>query len=287
MKIKHLFLLLGIALVLMGTWLGRGAWCAHKQIVSLDVHNAPLASVLGKIERQTWTKIHAEKALDARITLHVKDKAVASVLDLICEQAGARWSTLYAVYSTRGALHQLTSTLDSGSKLEAVGWTQIAPKAPEARLPGPDSDLPQMPPGLDGAGPLSYHPARVMFRKTPDGQVFVQGGGNNDTEIWSPEELVMESSLRTQLTGEDPQKASATAAAETARKVRGKWTTCYTLKKSIMGIGFTGPGPKGRGIDPMKHTPNDRFARLTPEQRVLQARQRLQFKERMFSQPTN
>src|SRR5258707_388818 len=79
-----------------------------------------------------------------------------------------------------------------------------------------------------------------------------------------------------------------------AKKVNGNWTTFLAFRKSAMGIGFRLPpagGPGGVGgpngprrpggpdkpdFNPMKHNPNDRFARLTPEQRVQRARERAQ-----------
>jgi hypothetical protein len=289
MKKKNLLLVACIALAVLGTWTGRSAWRAYRQIVSLDVHNAPLREVLSKIERQTWKKMHSEKALDARITLHVQDKPLAYVLDRICEQAGARWSTLFAVYGSASALRQLTATLQESGKLEPAGWSQVAPKAPADELAGPDSDAPHIlqAPGSDGPGPMGYRPGTMMLRRTPNGQVFIQGGGKDGTEFWSPEELVMESSLKDRRAGDAPETASVAAAAETARKVHGKWTTCFALRKSIMGIGFRSPRSAGGGADPLRRGPNDRFARLTPDQRVQQARQRSQSRENITTQTTN
>jgi hypothetical protein len=109
------------------------------------------------------------------------------------------------------------------------------------------------------------------------------GGADGQMEMWSPEELVVETPLSTRLNGNSEEPAATPqAAAQTARKVNGRWTTFVAFQKSAMGIGFrlppagpNGPGDPGRpGFDPMKHNPNDRFARLTPEQRVQRARQR-------------
>src|SRR5205085_892907 len=111
MKMKHVLIALAALLGVVGAWGTRLAWRAHKQIVSLNVRNAPLADVLRKIEWQTWKKIHAEKGLDARITLTLKDKPLAYVLDRVAEQAGAQWSTLHAVYDSRRALNKLKSAL--------------------------------------------------------------------------------------------------------------------------------------------------------------------------------
>src|ERR1700720_1288224 len=107
MKMKYLFVGIAGLLALGGLCFGRMAWRAHQQIVSLDVHNLPLAEVLRKIEWQTWKKIRAEKNLDARIPLHVTDQPLVFVLDWIGEQSGARWSTVYAVYDSARAVNSL------------------------------------------------------------------------------------------------------------------------------------------------------------------------------------
>jgi hypothetical protein len=106
----------------------------------------------------------------------------------------------------------------------------------------------------------------------------------------------METPLSSRLADQDL-SATAQSAAATAKKLNGKWTTFLAFRKSAMGIGFSLPpiaergGPDGtnslRGLrgpagadkprfDPLKHNPNDRFARLTPEQRVQRARERAQ-----------
>jgi len=124
----------------------------------------------------------------------------------------------------------------------------------------------------------------MLVKKGPNGPVMFSGGGGSQwpMEMWSPEELVMETMLTGRLgpTSEPDPAATAKAAAETARKVNGHWTTFLAFRKSSMGVGFRLPPPGGPagldkpGFDAMKHDPNDRFARLTPEQRVERARQR-------------
>lgn len=142
MKTKYLLLGIGLLLVAAGAWGGRVAWRIHHQLVTLDVRNMPLRDVLRKVERQTWKTIRAEQALDTRITLHVKNKPLSYVLDRIAEQAGARWSTLYAVYASPTAVKTLDSSLRGDSKIESAGWTKVAPKPP------PTDDMP------DGAGQM-------------------------------------------------------------------------------------------------------------------------------------
>jgi hypothetical protein len=285
MKTKYVLSGIGILLAASALWVGRMAWRVKYQLVTLNVRNAPLAQVLRKVEWQTWKKIRAEKALDARITLHVKNKPLSYVLDRLAEQAGARWSTVYAVYDSSRAVKALDTALCGDGKIEPAGWTKVAPKPPSPDEMPPGGGAPFLGPkgGPNGPGPMGGGRRMMMVKRGPNGPVMFSGGVDGQMEMWSPEELVMETPLSTRFkTDSDEPAATAQAAAETARKVKGRWTSFVAFQKSAMGIGFRPPpaspngpgGPDRPGFDPMKHNPNDRFARLTPEQRVQHARQR-------------
>jgi len=250
---KTRYLLIGTAVLAAagGLWACRAAWRAHHELVSLDVREAPLAEVLRKVERQTWTKLRAEKALDARITLRVKDEPLSYVLKRIGDQAGARWSRLYAVYSSSRALGALDSALAGDGKIEPAGWARVALKPPAMNLPG-------------------------QMRMT-----------------WPLPRLLIEASLSERLGGEPEEGATAEAAARLARKVNGRWTTYMALAQMPKGLRFTGGGfgggfrgPPPPGFDPSKLAqnnklgPNDRFVRLTPDQRVQRAREYRELRER-------
>jgi len=314
MKTKYLLLGIG-ALLAAGTfWGGHVAWQIRHQLVSLDVRNMPLAEVLRKVERQTWKKIRAEQNLDTRITLHVKNKPLSYVLDRLAEQAGARWSTLYAVYNSPAAVKALDTSLRKDSKIESAGWTKVAPKPPPMDELPPAAAQIVGPKGMPGGPGAAGGQRRMMVvRRGSNGPVTFSGGPDGQMEMWSPEELVMETPLSTRFVEQDL-AATTKSAAETAKKVNGKWTTFLAFRKSAMGIGFRlssagglgglgglsfvrGSGGSGgtniaRGpggsdsprFDPMKHNPNDRFARLTLEQRVQRARERAQGGGQIFEQ---
>jgi hypothetical protein len=284
MRTKHLLMGTGILLAASALYAGRMVWRVKRQLVTLDVRNAPLAEVLRKVEWQTWKKIRAEKNLDARITLHVKDKPLSYVLDRLAEQAGAHWSTVYAVYNSSRAVKALDTVLRGDGKLEPAGWTKVAPKPPSLdEMPPSGAHFSGPKPGPDGSGPMGGGRRMMMMKRGPNGPVMFSGGSaDGQMEMWSPEELVMETPLSPRLKSDSEEPvATAKAAAETARKVNGHWTTFVAFQKSAMGVGFrlppaspNGPGgPGGPAFDPMKHNPNDRFARLTAEQRVQRARQ--------------
>lgn len=309
MKTKYLLAGIGALLVAVVACGGRVAWRIRHQLVTLDVRNMPLPEALRKVERQTWKKLRAEQNLDTRITLHVKNKPLSYVLDRIAEQAGARWSTVYAVYHSPTAVKALDNSLRADSKVESAGWTKVAPKPP------PLDDMPEAAgqmirgKGMAGESPPAGARRMMVMQRGSSGPVVMVGGPDGKMESWSPEELVMETPLSARL-GDQEFRATANCAAETAKKVNGKWTTFFAFRKSPMGIGFKlppidrqtggggggpvvvrGPGgpagpaePHRPNFDPMKHNPNDRFARLTPEQRVQQARERAQGGGRIVEQ---
>jgi hypothetical protein len=288
------FLLSGMVVLLVagGIWFGHAAWRAHRQLVTLNVREMPLAEVLRKIEWQTWQKIRAEKSLDnVRVSLHVTNKPLPDVLDRLADQVGAHWSTVFAVYDSSSALKKLDATLSGDGQLEPAGWAKVAPALLNEKSPTPQAGEP--PPG---GGHF------VIFRRTKD-RTTITESGNGHTEVWSPEELVTESSLLAQLGNKRSQSATARAAAEIAQQVNGRWTTYFAFSKSSVGIGFGGlpsarfgasqmeqganhrflrfaPGQTNANLTiPPAINPNDRFANLTVEQRVQLARQHLMLRQ--------
>ena len=132
-------------------------------------------------------------------------------------------------------------------------------------------------------------------------------------EIWTPEELVLESALKGRIGTEKPGPTAADAA-DLAKKIKASWKTYLAFRKSpfvfsgpmlshstpglntvsdVTPIKFSRASTNGPiTMPPSLPNPqemanrdrNDRFARLTPEQRVLRARQQLNMSE---AQKTN
>jgi hypothetical protein len=328
-KTKYLWLGASALILTGGLWFARAAWRAHYQLVTLHVRNVPLTEVLRKIEWQTWKKIRAEKALDARITLNVVNKPLVSVLDRLAEQAGARWSTLYAVYDSPRTLNALNTALSGDGKLEPAGWTKLAPEPPKFGEAGEPGYLPQpgmapeiekLPPGfapgpivtatedsvMDNPSPGKSKAGTTdsrIVRQAPRAFHIVRKGANDggvQEEVWTAEELVVETTLKARIGNEQPPNEIPVAAAQTAQKLKAHWTTYLAFRKSALGIGFGdqrfrrfargGPGPELNGTnienlqaqgpppdfeEAAKQERNDQFEKLTAEQRVRRARERL------------
>src|SRR5271155_5643610 len=136
MRKKYLLLLAAAVIAGGGIWHARSAWQAKRELVTLNIHAMPLPEVVRLIEAQTGKKIRAEKTLEsACITLRVKNKPLAFVLDRIAGLAGAHWSRINGVYTSAGSLAALENSLSGDGKFESAGWTKIAPKLPDQDLP--------------------------------------------------------------------------------------------------------------------------------------------------------
>lgn len=261
---------MAVVAALAGLWFGRLAWRAHRNLVTLQARNMPLAQVVSSLERQTWEKIKYDKRLNAKITLNVKDAPLDSVLDLVADRAGARWQKTYAVSAHSTALSKLEFALGGDGKLDSAGWTNVAPPVP---------DLPhevvvvggsvQMAPPPDGGGPSQGPmPAggrriiRRLFRPggppggedpggpaSPDGGLVGPAGGqafmilpDGTTDIWSSERIVLETDLFPQLGSNAPSEATPETAQQIAAAVHGHSQLYYNIATAPFGMGGAGPG---------------------------------------------
>ena len=121
MKRSQILVLVAVGLAAAST--GRLAWRAHKNIVTLDVHNMKVADVAKKLRWQTWESITVHKDLTNRVTLQVEDQPLVGVLALIADQCEGRWSVAYPLYTT-GAKLALAKRVATGEvESPQPGWT--------------------------------------------------------------------------------------------------------------------------------------------------------------------
>jgi hypothetical protein len=237
MKTKHLLLGLAILVTAGSLWCVRLAWRAHCQLVTLDVRETPLKEVIRKLEWQTWTKIRADHSLeDVRVTLRIVNQPLPNVLHRLAVQAGARCATLYAIYGSTRGLKALDAALSGDGQLEAAGWTRL-------------------------------NPPKMFTLALP-------GGGQTTVPVMPPKELLMETSLRAGLGTNEALPPTEAGAAAIAHKVIGRWTTYFEFTKPAagVGVGLAGFSRTNSARVSDAQSPNARFANLTPQQRVQQAR---------------
>ena len=121
--------LIGVSLLVVAgaAWAGRTIYRAKKNIVTIDVYNVPLADVIKQLERQTWETILARSNTQTKVTLKVKNMPLEEALDQLSRQGGVNWSKWHAVHDSSRALERLEAALRNRTKLEDVGWTNLAP----------------------------------------------------------------------------------------------------------------------------------------------------------------
>ena len=248
---RRIYLGLAALLVAAGTWAGRVAWRAHKDIVTLHVRSMPLADVIGRLERQTREKIVADSRLDTKLTLDVDSMPLPDVLDRIAEQAGGLVTTVHAVYESRTAMDKLLEALRSGDIAKANGWTNLAPRLSFLNEePGPvDMNPDPSAPGEDrGKRQVVIVDRNIIVRRDGNSEHQVlsessapiirfrgvsQGDGESaQEEIITPERIVMEIKLETRVKADAPLAPNHGAALAVARQVKGRCRTLYALQKS-------------------------------------------------------
>lgn len=128
MNKKYVLVGMTVLLAVGAVWVGRAVYRTRNNIVTIDVYNAPLATVIEQLERQTRETILVGKDLEAKVTLSAKNLPLDEVLDLLGRQAGANWSKWHAVHESDHALNQLETALRDRTKIEEAGWTNLAPQ---------------------------------------------------------------------------------------------------------------------------------------------------------------
>ena len=105
------------------------AWLAHRasrNLVTLNVRNAPLRDVVRSIERQTWELILTHKEVDGKVTLNVKDARLEDVLQILGEQVSCRWTAYYPLYTQGRSLQRFKQSVRGDVVPADNGWTNLS-----------------------------------------------------------------------------------------------------------------------------------------------------------------
>jgi hypothetical protein len=90
------------------------------KLVTLDVKNADVQEVVRSIARQSGETILVSSEAKGNVTLNVRKKSVADVLEIITAQLGGRWQELFAVSDSANAIEALKKYFVEGGELS--GW---------------------------------------------------------------------------------------------------------------------------------------------------------------------
>lgn len=213
---------------------GRAAWRAHRDLVSLDVQNEPVREVIGSLERQTWDTIYCDANLTSRITLKVYDQPLCSVLNLVADQAGARWQRVFAVGETRGTAEaQLKASFENALPLTSTVWADLSPRFSKTDLKrifrghvgsfASQGFSGNFPPGASGGFGMSGRGGHThTFTFSPDGT----------TRQWSSERLVIEKRFLPKLGAKTGIEPSTAVAKKIAAEVGSQSHLCYALEQT-------------------------------------------------------
>ncbi len=114
-----------IAAALVLAYGGRLAWRAHRDVVSMEANDIPVADVIKKLRWQTWEDIELGKDVraQARVTLRVENQPLETVLELVSEQVGSRWVAAYPLYTTKAKLAVARKLALGTLPAPQFGWT--------------------------------------------------------------------------------------------------------------------------------------------------------------------
>ena len=126
MKTK-LLILAAILTALVGVWVGKVAWRASHDLVTLDVRDMDVRKVVKKIERQTWETILLPSDLQGKVTLNVRNAPLTEILEMVAGQVSARSSHVIPIYRTKKALRQLHSLVErpTTNQVRSEVWTNF------------------------------------------------------------------------------------------------------------------------------------------------------------------
>jgi len=260
---------LKIALGLLAAAVGIYAlWTAiqvHRNLVTLNVRNMEVRKVVKKIEWQTWETILVHTNVQGTVTLNVRKMPLDQVLRMVGEQASARSSVIYPLYSSAKSLQWLKRGLRGEVDPTQYGWTNL-------QSPGGFRGGPRMGPG---GGPFGAPQAQSSQNQLVSFQII-----NKDVEF---ARQVFDRFAQVQIVPEDGTKGMiklilnkapvSKAVGELAKKAHRNWTKLYVLRGGFGPGGrggFGGPPPQFAAREPNQAGPGrDRNGppQMTTEQR--------------------
>ena len=222
-------------LVLAAIYIGRVAYNAHLNLVTLDVRDLDVRDVINKMEHQTWEVIYLDKAVEGKVTMQVEKMPLEEALRLVGSQIMARASTIYPLYSTSQSFTALKQSLRGEVDPATHGWTNLQSRNMAFGGFG----------GMGGMGGFGGPPAAgaaqnqlVSLSISAKDVAFASLALNR----FASARVVPEDGVNSTVSFIVKQTSVPEAVAKLAKAANRHWTTLYALQS------FGGPGgPGGRG----------------------------------------
>ena len=235
---------------------GRLTWRAHRDLVSLDVHDAELSQVVRSLRWQTWEPIFVGPNVTGRVTLRVRNQPLEVVLDILNDQVNGRWTAVYPLYTSRKSLRVAEALARGDVAPPVAGWTQWNARPVGTPGAAPDFRTAGGAPGGFG-GPVRSGLVSAAFTNATPAQVA------SHLRRQTGARLVPEDGTTLPVTAQFEQVPVDTAVATVARKTFRKWTRFYVIEGRP-----TGPGARPTEFTSNSETaPSNRPPAPTEEQR--------------------
>jgi len=203
----------GIVLMLGAGWGACAAYRAQSKLVTLDVRNADVRTVVRSIEWQTWEKIIVHHDVSGRVTLNVSRMPLERVLAIISEQLSGRWQAVYPLYSSRQSRIALEKVVLGDAKPGDSGWSAYETSA--FRGEG----------GIFGANLRAEN--TLVTIKVPGKDVSVAALG---LDRFAQAQIVPEDGTKGTVYLEVARATMPEAVSKLARQVNRSWTRLYALQ---------------------------------------------------------
>jgi len=235
MKSRKTVWVAGLIVSVASLYLGWLAYCAQRNLVTLNVRDMDVRDVVKKIERQTWESISVDKGVQGKVTLNVRRKPLEAVLRMIGDQTFSRSSVIYPLYSNGKSLAVLQRALRGEVDPATHGWTNLQSRMPGGGMFGPGGPGGGGPFGLAMPGAAVPQKQLVSLNFVGKDVAFTTLAFNRFAQARVVPEDGTDGSVSLTL----KQATVSSAVAQLAKKVHRKWTTLYALQG---GFGFGGPG---------------------------------------------
>lgn len=120
-----MFIWVGVLVAIVLAWGGRKAYLASKNLVTLDVYDEDVRTVVRKIQWQTWETIVVNNDVKGKVTLNVRGVPMEEVLGVIADQTSSRASAVFPIYSSGKSFVNLRKLARGEATHETVGWTNF------------------------------------------------------------------------------------------------------------------------------------------------------------------
>jgi type II secretory pathway component GspD/PulD (secretin) len=114
-----------LILILLGSAVTYGAFAAlraRSNLVSLNVRDADVRSVVRQLKWQTWEDICLAPEVQGRVTLNVHKLPLEDVLRIIGQQTLSRSTAVYPLYSSRASLRQFKEVVRGEVPADRSHW---------------------------------------------------------------------------------------------------------------------------------------------------------------------